>query len=105
MAKVTTFDDLCLEGLKDIYDSEHQITVALVSMLVAAGRIKDLGKIVTKLQMLSASLTNRSVAEVRSAVALTDEQTRALTEHIGRFTFLQGHVAAHEHAPAVAHAA
>ena len=36
MAKVTTFDDLCLEGLKDIYDSEHQITVALPKMMEAA---------------------------------------------------------------------
>ena len=32
MAEVTTFDELCLEGLKDIYDSEHQITVALPKM-------------------------------------------------------------------------
>ncbi len=45
------------------------------------------------------------VEETNAALALTDEQTRALTEHIGRFTFRQGHVAAHEHAQAVAHAA
>ncbi len=45
------------------------------------------------------------VEETNAALALTDAQTRALTEHIGRFTFRQGHVAAHEHAPAVAHAA
>ena len=36
MSKVTTFDELCLEGLKDIYDSEHQITVALPVMADAA---------------------------------------------------------------------
>ena len=36
MGKVTTFDELCLEGLKDIYDSEHQITIALPIMAAAA---------------------------------------------------------------------
>lgn len=36
MAKVTTFDDLCIEGLKDIYDSEYQITLALPKMAEAA---------------------------------------------------------------------
>jgi len=36
MSKVASFDDLCLEGLKDIYDSEHQITVALPKMAEAA---------------------------------------------------------------------
>lgn len=36
MAKVTTFDELCLEGLKDIYDSEHQIAAALPKMAEAA---------------------------------------------------------------------
>jgi methyl-accepting chemotaxis protein len=36
------------------------------------------------------------VEETNAALALTDEQTRALTEHIGRFTFRQGH-AAEEH--------
>jgi len=33
------------------------------------------------------------VEETNAALALTDEQTRALTEHIGRFTFRQGHAA------------
>ncbi|WP_336811271.1 methyl-accepting chemotaxis protein [Bosea sp. MMO-172] len=36
------------------------------------------------------------VEETNAALALTDEQTRALTEHIGRFTFRQGH-AGEEH--------
>lgn len=33
------------------------------------------------------------VEETNAALALTDEQTRALTEHIGRFQFREGHVA------------
>ncbi|TCR69727.1 methyl-accepting chemotaxis protein [Bosea sp. BK604] len=35
------------------------------------------------------------VEETNAALALTDEQTRALTEHIGRFKFREGHVAEH----------
>jgi ferritin-like metal-binding protein YciE len=36
MTEVTTFDELCLEGLRDIYDSEHQIVAALPAMVSAA---------------------------------------------------------------------
>ncbi len=35
-AEITTFEELSLEGLKDIYDSEHQITEALPKMAEAA---------------------------------------------------------------------
>jgi len=55
-------------------------TVGLVSMVVVAGRIKDLPGIVDRLLALTASRTNRSIAEVRSAVALTDDQKQRLTE-------------------------
>lgn len=44
------------------------------------------------------------VEETNAALALTDEQTRALTEHIGRFHFREGHIAAHD-AASVARAA
>lgn len=36
MAKVRSFDELCLENLKDIYDAEHQIMEALPKMAEAA---------------------------------------------------------------------
>jgi methyl-accepting chemotaxis protein len=45
------------------------------------------------------------VEETNAALALTDEQTRALTEHIGRFKFREGHVAEHEGEQLVARAA
>jgi methyl-accepting chemotaxis protein len=45
------------------------------------------------------------VEETNAALALTDEQTRALTEHIGRFRFREGHVAEHEDGHEVARAA
>jgi F-type H+-transporting ATPase subunit delta len=73
--------------VEDLLDGNaHTITVALVSMLVAAGRIRDLSKIVDRLLKASASLTQRSVAEVRSAVELTDEQKARLTESLKKKT-------------------
>ncbi|MGO4404093.1 methyl-accepting chemotaxis protein [Bosea sp. RAF48] len=45
------------------------------------------------------------VEETNAALALTDEQTRALTEHIARFTFREGHAAGHHDKPAMASAA
>jgi F-type H+-transporting ATPase subunit delta len=73
--------------VEDVLEGKsHQITVALVSMLVVAGRFKDLGKIVDKLLRLSASLTQRSIAEVRSAVELTAEQKGRLAESLKQRT-------------------
>ncbi len=40
------------------------------------------------------------VEETNAALALTDEQTRSLTEHIARFSFREGHVVEHEQAQA-----
>jgi methyl-accepting chemotaxis protein len=45
------------------------------------------------------------VEETNAALALTDEQTRALTEHIGRFHFREGHVAEQSHEHRIARAA
>ncbi|AMJ60715.1 methyl-accepting chemotaxis protein [Bosea sp. PAMC 26642] len=45
------------------------------------------------------------VEETNAALALTDEQTRALTEHIGRFKFREGHVAEHGGETQIARAA
>jgi methyl-accepting chemotaxis protein len=45
------------------------------------------------------------VEETNAALALTDEQTRALTEHIARFSFREGHVAGHDAGHLVARAA
>ncbi len=45
------------------------------------------------------------VEETNAALALTDEQTRALTAHIARFRFREGHAAAAGHEASVARAA
>ena len=47
-------------------------------MLVVVGRIADLPKIVDELVRRSAESTGETVAEVRSAVALTEEQLARL---------------------------
>ncbi|MEZ5309132.1 MAG: ATP synthase F1 subunit delta [Microthrixaceae bacterium] len=55
-------------------------TAAIVSMLVNLGRISDLPKIVDQLVGRSARVTGKQVAEVRTAVALTEDQIARLTE-------------------------
>ena len=52
----------------------------VVSMVVAGGRATDLSKIAENLVNRSASDSGQALAEVRSAVALTDEQLARLTE-------------------------
>jgi F-type H+-transporting ATPase subunit delta len=54
-------------------------TVAAVSMIVGAGRIGDLPKIVDEVVARNASSRGEQVAEVRSAVPLTKEQQDRLT--------------------------
>lgn len=54
-------------------------TTALVSMVVGTGRARDLPAIIDELVKLSAAEGNREVAEVRSAVELTDDQKQRLS--------------------------
>jgi F-type H+-transporting ATPase subunit delta len=53
-------------------------TTALVSMVIGAGRSRDLPAIIDELVKLSAAEGNKEVAEVRSAVELTDDQKQRL---------------------------
>lgn len=63
-------------------------TTALVSMVVGAGRGRDLPSIIRRLVEMSAAEANKEVAEVRSAVELTADQrdrlAKALEEATGR---------------------
>jgi F-type H+-transporting ATPase subunit delta len=61
-------------------------TVALVSMAVGAGRAKDLPAIIDSLVQRSAEESHKAVAEVRSAVELTEDQRARLAEAIQRAT-------------------
>ncbi|MGK2930443.1 MAG: ATP synthase F1 subunit delta [Acidimicrobiales bacterium] len=55
-----------------------KITIALVSMMVGAGRSRDLTAIADELVALGAAAGDKQVALVRSAVELTDDQKTRL---------------------------
>ncbi len=61
-------------------------TLAIVSMIVGTGRANDLPKIADELVQRSANTTGAAVAEVRSAVPLTDEQLARLTQALASRT-------------------
>ena len=56
----------------------HPITTTLLSMVVGAGRARDLPAIIDDLVDLSAAEGNKEIAEVRSAIALSDDQKQRL---------------------------
>ncbi len=64
----------------------NPVTSALASMVVGAGRSRDLVSIIDELVKLSASEANKELAEVRSAVPLTDDQRSRLAEALGQAT-------------------
>jgi F-type H+-transporting ATPase subunit delta len=71
----------------DLLDGKAQpATVNLVSLVVGNGRIRDLGAIVDQLVAMSAQAANKEVAEVRSAIALTDDQKTRLADALGKAT-------------------
>lgn len=61
-------------------------TTQLVSMVVGSGRGRDLPAIIDKLVARAANAKNLSVAEVRSAVALTDDQQDRLKAALANAT-------------------
>jgi F-type H+-transporting ATPase subunit delta len=54
------------------------LTVALVSFAVGAGRVAELPAVIDRLVAMSAAESKRAVAEVRSAVPLSDDQRARL---------------------------
>jgi F-type H+-transporting ATPase subunit delta len=54
------------------------VTLGIVSLLVAAGRIADLPRIADSMAAQAASAASKRLAEVRSAVPLSDDQQRRL---------------------------
>jgi len=61
-------------------------TTALVSFVVGAGRGRDLPAIIAKLVDRAAAEKDRTLAEVRSAVPLTDDQQRRLAAALANAT-------------------
>ena len=56
----------------------NPVTTSLLSMVVGTGRAGDLMAIIEQLVKLSAAEANKEVAEVRSAIELTDDQKQRL---------------------------
>ncbi len=61
-------------------------TVSLISMVVGAGRARDLPKIIDQLVEMSAAESNKVVAEVRSAIDLSADQRERLTTALNSAT-------------------
>ena len=61
-------------------------TVQLASMVVGAGRAKDLPAIVNKLVARASSSKNQELAEVRSAIELSDDQKHRLADALRQAT-------------------
>ena len=73
--------------VSDLLDGKAQVaTVNLVSMVVGNGRVRELPAIVDELVAMSAQEANKEVAEVRSAIPLTDDQKTRLAESLGKAT-------------------
>ena len=64
----------------------NPLTTSLVSMVVGAGRSRELPAIIDELVRMSATEGNKEVAEVRSAVPLTDDQRERLADALGKAT-------------------
>lgn len=62
------------------------VTANLVSLVVGAGRARELPAIIDRLVQRAAAEHDKVVAEVRSAVALDDDQRERLAEALGRAT-------------------
>ncbi|MCU1354596.1 MAG: atpH [Acidimicrobiales bacterium] len=71
----------------DLLDGKAQpATVNLVSLVVGNGRVRELPAIVDELVAMTAREGNKEVAEVRSAIALTDDQKTRLAAALGKAT-------------------
>lgn len=67
-------------------DRASPVTANLVSLVVGAGRARELPAIIDRLVQRAAAEHDKVVAEVRSAVALDEDQRERLAEALGRAT-------------------
>jgi F-type H+-transporting ATPase subunit delta len=64
----------------------HPITLGLLAFVIDLGRARHIPKIVEELARMAAVERSHALAEVRTAVDLTDEQRRRLAEALSRAT-------------------
>ena len=62
----------------------HAVTTQFVGMVIGAGRGRDLSKIVDAAASRASGTTGVGMAEVRSAVPLTDDQQRRLADALAK---------------------
>ena len=62
------------------------VTIALVSLIVGAGRAADLPAIIDRFVARRRVETRSEIAEVRTAIELTEDQRQRLAEALGRST-------------------
>jgi F-type H+-transporting ATPase subunit delta len=67
-------------------DRAHPLTTALVGFVIDAGRARELPKIVDSLARLAAREREHELAEIRSAVELTDQQRDRLAAALSQAT-------------------
>ncbi|HEY7478228.1 MAG TPA: ATP synthase F1 subunit delta, partial [Actinomycetota bacterium] len=69
-----------------IGDRAHPVTVNVISFIVESGRARELGKIAEDAVAIAAERREHAVAEVRSAVPLTEHQRERLERALSRAT-------------------
>jgi F-type H+-transporting ATPase subunit delta len=76
-----------IELVRDVLgDRVHPATLSLVSFLIEADRARDLTKIAERVVAIAAEQRQHEVAEVRSAVPLSDAQRERLAQALSRAT-------------------
>ena len=69
-----------------IGDRANQVTVNLLGFVVDAGRAREVPEIVAVLASMAAAARQHGLAEVRTAIDLTDDQRGRLSEALSRAT-------------------
>jgi F-type H+-transporting ATPase subunit delta len=65
---------------------EDELFLSMLGFVVESGRARDLAKIIDELARIAAEQRQQALAEVRSAVPLTKEQTDRLAAALGSAT-------------------
>ena len=67
-------------------EKANPVTLSLLGFVIDAGRAREIPKIVEELARMASVERNHALAEVRTAVDLTDEQRRRLAEALSHAT-------------------
>jgi F-type H+-transporting ATPase subunit delta len=67
-------------------DAAHPVTASLLAFVVGSGHAKELGAIVDRMATMAAERRRHVLAEVRTAVPLTDDRRRRIAEALSQAT-------------------